>query len=79
MTDLKPCPLLELAERRLNDDADHMVATGDDLAWLIAQLACWPTRVHPDNTTNMSFLMLSASATLLAALRAQSSNSRKVD
>ena len=47
-------------------DADHMVATGDNLPWLMAQLACWPTRVDEDSTTNMRFLMASAAATLKA-------------
>jgi hypothetical protein len=58
--------LLALADKGIAEDRDHMVAEGDNLAWLMAQLANWPTRVHEDNTTNMRFLMVSAAATLKA-------------
>lgn len=56
--------LRELLAKALADDDDHMIAAGDDLAWLAAQLACWPTRVDDDCTTNDRFLRLSAAATL---------------
>ena len=58
--------LLALADRSIALDRDHMIAEGPDLDWLIAQLACWPTRVIEANTTNMRFLMVSAAATLRA-------------
>lgn len=35
-----------------------------DREWLIAQLAAWPTRVDPDSTINIEFLMQSAAAAL---------------
>jgi hypothetical protein len=60
----KPQRLRELLAKALADDGDHMIATGDDLAWLTAQLACWPTRVGEDCTTNDRFLRLSGAATL---------------
>lgn len=46
-------------------NGDTMVATGDDLKWLIAQLAEWPTRVDMGKTTNTTYLMGSAARTLL--------------
>jgi hypothetical protein len=60
--------LNELASRveAALDDHDYMVATDDDLPWLIAQLAEWPTRVDENCTTNLRFLLLSAAATLRA-------------
>ncbi len=61
--------LIQLADKALAADDDHMeAASGEDLVWLIAQLACWPTRVDQDCTTNMRFLMMSAAATLRASL-----------
>lgn len=46
---------------------DNFIAQGDDLLWLIKQLAAWPTRVDPNKTTNISLLMQSAALTLEAS------------
>lgn len=57
--------LLAMADKAIRDDDDHLEPpNGEDLAWLIAQLACWPTRVDPSCTTNIRFLMVSAAAAL---------------
>lgn len=53
-----------LADRDLAQDKDHMLASGDSLDWLIAQLTQWPIRVDEDKTTNIRFLMMSAANTL---------------
>jgi hypothetical protein len=69
MTNTPPIDDVKLGEMTriaLAEDNDHMIATAANLPWLIAQLACWPTRVDQDCTTNMRFLMMSAAATLLA-------------
>ncbi len=59
--------LLALADKAIADDDDHLDAPGpNDIAWLIAQLACWPKRVDPSCTTNIRFLMVSAAAALRA-------------
>ena len=59
--------LLKRASKAIAEDNDHMsAASGQDLEWLIAQLACWPERVDPDCTTNLRFLMMSAAASLMA-------------
>lgn len=58
--------LIGLADKAIAEDRDHMIATGDDLLWLIAQLACHPIRVDEECTTNDRFLRLSAAATLRA-------------
>lgn len=63
-----PSELVALASKLLAEDDDHMVATGDELDWLIAQIVAWPTRVHPDHTTNDRFLRFSAAATLRSLL-----------
>lgn len=60
--------LRALIERAIAKDDDHMVATGDNLTWLLAQLVCWPTRVHPRRTTNDRFIRISMAATTLALL-----------
>jgi hypothetical protein len=60
-----PIELRAIADKALAQDKDHMeIAQGDELEWLIAQLANWPTRVDERNTTNMRFLMMSAASTL---------------
>jgi hypothetical protein len=56
--------LRAIADRHLAQDNDHMVAGGEELEWLVAQIAAWPTRVDERKTTNMRFLMASAAATL---------------
>lgn len=57
--------LIELATKAIAEDDDHLTAPDDaDMAWLIAQLACWPNRVDPSCTTNIRFLMVSAAAAL---------------
>lgn len=62
-----PDDLAKLADLAIARDKDHLTnASGADLQWLIAQLACWPTRVHKDKTTNARFLMVSAAAALRA-------------
>ncbi len=55
-------------------NGDVFIATGDDLDWLIRQLAYWPTRIDDDKTTNMSFLMGSAARTLQAMSKSSSFN-----
>ncbi len=61
---------LTMADAAIAEDDDHLTAPGEqDMAWLIAQLACWPTRVDPDCTTNIRFLMVSAAAALRARPR----------
>lgn len=63
--------LLALADKAIAEDGDHLDAPGpDDMAWLIAQLACWPTRVDPSCTTNIRFLMVSAAVALRARAEA---------
>lgn len=60
--------LLARAAKALAADSDHMkAATGQDMEWLIAQLACWPERVDESCTTNIRFLMMSAAASLMAS------------
>lgn len=49
-------------------DDDHMVASPEDIEWLIEQSVRWPTRIHPERTTNDRFLRYSMAATLLSAL-----------
>lgn len=62
--------LLGRAAKALAADHDHMeAADGSDMEWLIAQLACWPTRVDENCTTNIRFLMMSAAAILMAQCR----------
>jgi len=53
-------------DKAIAADHDHMIATGANLDWLIAQLACWPERVDEAKTTNDRFLRVSAAATLRA-------------
>lgn len=60
--------LLGKAKSILAEDDDHMVATSPgDVAWLAAQLVCWPLRVDERCTTNERFLRQSAAATILRA------------
>ncbi|WP_030538381.1 hypothetical protein [Sphingobium sp. DC-2] len=60
--------LIARADAAIAKDDDHLTAPDEqDMAWLIAQLACWPTRVDPDCTTNIRFLMVSAAASLRAS------------
>lgn len=47
-------------------DGDTMIAEGETLEWLITQLVEWPRRIHPERTTNDSFLRCSAARTLEA-------------
>lgn len=56
--------LLERLQGALAADDDYMIASGDDLMWLAAQLACWPERVDPAKTKNDRFLRMSGAATL---------------
>src|SRR5687767_14535965 len=56
--------MVKARERYGIDDDDNIVASGEDLDWLIRQLAQWPTRVDERYTTNMRFLMQSAALTL---------------
>lgn len=39
--------------------------TTEELCWLVSQLRRWPARVHPDRTTNLSFIM-GAAANVIA-------------
>jgi hypothetical protein len=39
----------------LAQDNDYL-QPGHEVSWLIAQLACWPTRVDAEKTTNITFL-----------------------
>lgn len=48
-------------------DPDNMIAHGAELDWLIRQLVAWPTRIHPERTTNDRFLRESAALTLAAS------------
>jgi len=52
-------------------DDDHIVATEEDLEWLVEQLLMWPRRIHPERTTNDRFLRYSMAATLIAALESR--------
>ncbi|TZG25635.1 hypothetical protein [Sphingomonas montanisoli] len=55
--------LRELHAKALTADPDWLHdPTPDDVVWLCAQLACWPSRVDDERTTNARFLMLSAAA-----------------
>lgn len=60
---------LAMADQAIAADPDHLDAPRpNDMAWLIAQLACWPTRVDPSCTTNVRFLMVSAAHALRSLL-----------
>lgn len=45
----------------------QMKLAEEDNTWLIAQLKAWPTRVHPERTTNVTFLMAEAAKAIQAA------------
>jgi hypothetical protein len=60
--------LEELAAVRavIAQDDDHFEnAAGEDLDWLLKQLANWPTRIDENKTLNIRFLMVSAAAKML--------------
>lgn len=62
----------ERAQRAIAADRDHFdpaTITPDELAWLAAQLAEWPTRVDERFTTNHRFLRMSAAAFILASTK----------
>jgi len=69
MTQTTDAALVEVRKSLGITDDDNYAAVGDDLEWLMRQLGQWPTRVHPDNTTNARFLMQSAALTLHAQAR----------
>ena len=53
------------------DDAglvEALKTVDGDWKWLCNQLERWPTRVHPDRTTNMTYLHESAAKIIRAAL-----------
>ena len=55
----------KIRDKMASENPDSMIATGDDLVWLINQLANWPTRVDQQKTTNLRFLMQSAARTMV--------------
>lgn len=60
---------LDLAQRELDTDGDHLTRpTREELAWLAAQLAAWPTRVDARYTTNDRFLRMSAARFIINAM-----------
>lgn len=42
----------------------NLIADARERGWLVEQLAAWPTRVDPEKTTNIEYLMKSAAAAL---------------
>jgi hypothetical protein len=47
---------------------EALACVDGDAEWLCNQLEQWPTRVHPERTTNISYLMKSAAKVIRAAL-----------
>ena len=43
-------------DNRTDGATFHRLMNAGGKSWLTAQLAAWPTRVDPANTTNISFL-----------------------
>lgn len=54
----------EIINKMIAEEPDSMIAEGDQLTWLINQLANWPVRVNEKYTTNIRFLMQSAARTI---------------
>jgi hypothetical protein len=67
-----PEQLNDKTAKYLDNEKDYLIATDDQLPWLIAQLANWPIRMDERYTTNARFLMNSAAATLRARCQSNS-------